>query len=187
MLYVIGGASRGGKTTAAKRLATEAEISYFSLDYLMMGIANGIPELGVYPTEGDLKTALRMWPIVDPLMTAMVENGIDYTIEGVQLVPRFVAEFERKHAGMVRSCFLGVAELDVEESAETMKRYSAQTENDGLAELDGSELIVELKRIKTDSIRIKEECAAYRLAYYESSADFHKAIDSAIAYLLRKS
>jgi hypothetical protein len=71
------GAARSGKTTTAIRFLKEAKIAYFSLDYLMMGIANGIPELGVHPTEGDFITGQRLWKVVDPLMTAMVENEID--------------------------------------------------------------------------------------------------------------
>lgn len=73
MLYIIGGASRSGKTTVAKRILEETKISYFSLDYLMMGIAEGAPELAVNPTEEDIKTAKRMWKIIDPLMRAMIE------------------------------------------------------------------------------------------------------------------
>ncbi|MEC1736353.1 hypothetical protein P9D87_05050 [Bacillus mojavensis] len=55
MLYLIGGSSRSGKTTTAKRMLAETKIPYFSLDYLMMGIANGVPEMDINPTDGDFK------------------------------------------------------------------------------------------------------------------------------------
>jgi 2-phosphoglycerate kinase len=184
MLYIIGGASRSGKTTSANRILKELEIPYFSLDYLMMGIANGIPEFGVYPTEGDFITGQRLWKIVNTLMTAMVENEIDYTIEGVQLVPSYVAQFEQRYAGKVKSCFIGLAEINVKNSVEEMKFHSSKTENDGLKDLNNVEIANEIERIKTDSIKIKEECEKYNLKYFESSFNFNKTIDSIVSYLM---
>jgi 2-phosphoglycerate kinase len=185
MLYLIGGASRSGKTTTAKKMMKEAGIPYFSLDYLMMGIANGVPELGVQPTEGDFLTGQRLWKIVEPLMTAMVENGIDYTVEGVQLLPAFVAQFQHKFAGDVRCCFIGQAELDVTAVVE-MKLHSSATENDGFKDLNPNEALAEMKRIQADSARYKEECEMNHLPYFESSSDFHRTLDQVVAYLINK-
>jgi hypothetical protein len=178
MLYIIGGASRSGKTTLANRVLKEAEIPYFSLDYLMMGIANGMPEFGVHPTEGDYITGQRLWKVVNPLMTAMVENKIDYTIEGVQLVPSYVSQFEQNYAVKVKSCFIGLAEINVMNSVEEMKFHSNKTENDGFKDLNNANIINEIERIKTDSIRIREECEKNNLMYFESSFNFNKTIDS---------
>ncbi|WP_282942281.1 adenylate kinase [Paenibacillus sp. RC67] len=185
MLYIIGGTSRSGKTTTAKRILKEAQIPYFSLDYLMMGIANGIPELGVQPTEGDLITGRRMWKVVLPLMTAMIENHIDYTIEGVQLLPNNIRELEQKFPCQIKSCFIGLAELDVEKSVEAMKYYSSQTENDGFIDLSYAETVTELERIKSDSLTIRKECGKYNLKYFESSVSFHHTIDEVVTYLMK--
>ncbi|MCC2527351.1 adenylate kinase [Bacillus halotolerans] len=184
MLYLIGGSSRSGKTTTAKRMLAETKIPYFSLDYLMMGIANGVPEMEVNPTDGDLKNGQRLWKIVNPLMTAMVENKIDYIIEGVQLIPSHVSKFEQHYLGNVKTCFIGIAEIDIENSVEKMKFHSSMTENDGLRNLDHLQIRLELERIKTDSTRIREECKKYNLQYFESSLNFNKTIETIIAYLI---
>ncbi|MGO0713955.1 adenylate kinase [Bacillus subtilis] len=183
MLYIIGGASRSGKTTVAKRILEETKISYFSLDYLMMGIAEGAPELAVNPTEEDIKTAKRMWKIIDPLMRAMIENKIDYVIEGVQLVPSYLSKFEQDYLGKVKLCFIGKAEIDVQNSIDEIKFYSSKTENDRFEDFNHRETVSELIRIKTDSIRIREECEKYNLRYFDSSFSFNKIIDSILFYL----
>ena len=102
MLYLIDGSSRSGKTTTAKRMLAETGIPYFSLDYLMMGIANGVPEMGINPTNGDFNNGQRLWKIINPLMTAMVENKIDYIIEGVQLIPSYISKFEQRYSGLLK-------------------------------------------------------------------------------------
>jgi hypothetical protein len=148
----------------------------------MMGIANGLPEFGVHPTEGDFITGQRMWKVVNPLMTAMVENKIDYTIEGVQLIPSYISQFEQRYSGEIKSCFIGMAEIDAK-SVEEMKFHSSKTENDGLKDLNHDKIVAELERIKTDSIRIKEECEKFNLKYFESSLNFSKTIASVLSYL----
>ncbi|MEC1752190.1 adenylate kinase [Bacillus mojavensis] len=183
MLYLIGGSSRSGKTTTAKRMLAETKIPYFSLDYLMMGIANGVPEMDINPTDGDFKNGQRLWKIINPLMTAMVENKIDYIIEGVQLIPSHVSQFEQYYLGNVKTCFIGIAEINIENNIDKMKFHSSMTENDGLRNLDHLQIKSELERIKTDSIRIKEECQKYNLQYFESSLNFNETIETIIAYL----
>ncbi|MCY8535307.1 ATP-binding protein [Bacillus vallismortis] len=186
MLYLIGGSSRSGKTTTAKRMLAQTKIPYFSLDYLMMGIAKGVPEMEVHPTDGDFKNGERLWNIIHPLMTAMVENKIDYIIEGVQFNPIHVAKFEQCYSGNVKACFIGIAEIDIEHNIDKIKFYSSMTENDGLRNLDHAQIKSELERMKTDSIRIKEECQKYNLQYFESSFHFNETIETIIDYFVYK-
>ena len=48
MLYLISGASRAGKTIIAKKSSTKKDLSYFSLDWLVMGFTKGIPAYGIH-------------------------------------------------------------------------------------------------------------------------------------------
>ena len=60
MLYLLGGASCAGKTTIAKHFLAEMGIPTFSLDYLMMGFARGLPALGVDPEDDEFAVGDRM-------------------------------------------------------------------------------------------------------------------------------
>ena len=53
MLYILSGTSRSGKTTVARRFLTRTGIPYMSVDAIMMGFTNGIPEYGIHD---------RLWP-----------------------------------------------------------------------------------------------------------------------------
>lgn len=48
MLFLVGGTSRSGKTLIARRLLAGKQIPYLSLDWLMMGFNDGIPEYGIH-------------------------------------------------------------------------------------------------------------------------------------------
>ncbi len=53
MIYIISGASRSGKTLIAEKMVKQYGIPYVSLDWLVMGFTNGIPEYGIHD---------KLWP-----------------------------------------------------------------------------------------------------------------------------
>jgi hypothetical protein len=77
-----------------------------------------------------------------------------------------------------------LADINVNDCLEDMKFHSSKTENDGFKDLNDTDTIKEIERIKTDSIRIREECKKYNLKYFESSYIFNKTIDSIVSYLM---
>ncbi len=64
MIYVLGGASRSGKTLLARRAVDEKRIPYFPLDALFGGLAGGAPQLGVTWNQAFIERGEKMWPIV---------------------------------------------------------------------------------------------------------------------------
>jgi hypothetical protein len=129
MLYLIGGAARTGKTTIARAFLAQTGIPYFSLDFLMMGFANGLPEYGVDSEADELLIAEQLWPVVRSMATAMVEDEIDYLIEGVQLHPRRVRELCEELGGDVRACFLGLAEADTSAKLQEIRRFGGEADD----------------------------------------------------------
>jgi 2-phosphoglycerate kinase len=92
MIYLLGGASRTGKTTIARAFLAETGIPFFSLDFLMMGFVNGLPEYGVDSEADEMLIAEQLGPVVRFMIAAMVEEEIDYLVEGVQIHPRYAKE-----------------------------------------------------------------------------------------------
>ncbi len=86
MLYLLGGAARTGKTTIAQAFLSKTGIPFFSLDFLMMGFANGLPEYGLDPEADELLVAEQLWPVVRAMLTAMVEEEIDYWSKGCSCI-----------------------------------------------------------------------------------------------------
>src|SRR5262245_29713424 len=112
MLFIIGGASRSGKSMIARRLLHESTIPYFSLDFLMMGVTHGLPELGLDPDEPSKTNAEKLWPLLRAILINILETGGDYLIEGDTILPKHVNELAEQFGGQLRACFIGYAEVD---------------------------------------------------------------------------
>ena len=192
MLYLLGGAARAGKSTIARRFLSETGIPYFCLDYLVMGFANGLPEHGVDPEDDERGGGRLLWPVVKPLATALVEDGIDYMIEGAQLLPEHAWVLteeltdqvltDQALTDQVRSCFVGFAEVDIGAKLREIRRFRG-TPDDWLREFDDGKAREEIERLKGFSRHVKLECSKYGLAYFEASTDVYTTAEAVVQYL----
>ncbi|MFZ5986770.1 MAG: adenylate kinase [Bacillota bacterium] len=182
MIYLLGGSARSGKTTIAKRFLNEMKVSYFSLDYLMMGIANGVPELKVNPISNAFLIGRQLWHIIDPMITAMVENGTTCLFEGNQLVPRYVKQLEERYGKEIRSCFLGFAESNPNDKLSEILNYKG-TENNWVENCSYEELAVESEKLIDFSKGVREECKKYGLTYFDVSSHYDEIVGEVVEYL----
>jgi hypothetical protein len=184
MVYLLGGAPRAGKTIIARRFLMRNRTPFFSLDYLMIALANGLPDLGIDPTSDELDQGERIWSVVEPLIAELVyahDYGVDYLIEGAQLVPRYVSKFADNFGKKVKICFVGFTETTVEEKINQFRKHGGNPEEWMKRDYDG--LVSETERLIAFSHRIKAECERRQLRFFESSTDLEKTIHEVLNYL----
>lgn len=183
MLYLLGGSPRVGKTTLSKKFTSETGIPSFGLDYLKMGLARGLPELGVNPNGGDLNIAKQIWPIVKGMAMTYIENNEEYLLEGTYLLPEYVAELQQMCGNQIRSCFIGYAEIDTAEKVRHIREYGEQNDEMDWSSDNEEEAKEKVEFLKKFSVYIKTECNKYGLTYFENATDHKKAIVDIIHFL----
>jgi hypothetical protein len=181
LLYLLGGAARAGKSTIAHQFLREMGTPFFCLDYLMMGFTNGLPDSGVDPEDDELQVGKLLWPVVKAMATAMLENGENYLLEGVQLNPHHVYDLSRQFPAQVRACFVGYADLAVTEKLRQLREFSGGT-NDWLSSYDDLQLSETILRLKALSAHIRSECAHYGLYYLETTTDLAQTVEQVVHY-----
>jgi hypothetical protein len=182
MLYLVGGASRSGKSQLAERMRSRRGVAWFPLDALKMGLFIGAPQLGVHPEQEELATADLMWPIVRGLVENLIFDGRDYLVEGVNLRPDTVAAFIDEAEAPVRACFLGYPRLDAAAKAALVARH-AGLPNDWLNRMGPAYVTTYLEQCRRLSERLQDDCARLGLAFFDTGADFAGALAAAEDYL----
>jgi hypothetical protein len=183
MIYLLGGASRTGKTTIARAFLAETGIPFFNPDFLMMGFVNGLPAYGVDSEADELRVAEQPGPVVRSMVAAMVEEEIDYLVEGVQNHPRCAGELQAELADYVRICFIGMAEADTRTKFQEIRRYGGGTD-DWMHHYPDERVLQEVERLKGLSLRLRDACAQYGLKYIEASNNLTSTIAAVIGYFL---
>lgn len=185
MLYIISGASRAGKTIIAKKIATQKGISYFSLDWLIMGFTNGLPDYGIHDKLFPDEIAEKAWCFLKAMLESMIWEEANYIIEGEAILPELVIELVKKHPGKLKICFVGYTDVKLEEKVKTIKDFSGK-EKDWLSDKSEDYIMDHVKNMIAHSLKIKKSCKENGIAYFDTADNFLEAMEGAIKYLSSK-
>ncbi len=184
MLYIISGASRSGKTTIAKRVANHKQIPYLSIDWLMMGFTNGIPEYGIHDKLFPDEIAERMWKFLKAMLESMIYVEEDCVIEGEAILPELIIQLQKKYPDKLTICFLGYTEVGIENKLAEIRKYG-NDENDWLAARPDDYINDHTKNMIDFSRKIESSCRKYGLPYFDTSDGLMDSLDRAMRYLVR--
>jgi hypothetical protein len=183
MLFLVSGASRSGKTLIARKLLADKQIPYLSLDWLMMGFNDGIPEYGIHHLLWPNEIAEKMWPFLLGLIDSMLVDGIDYVIEGEAMLPHLLADLVEKNPGEIKVVFVGYTEIDVKDKVALVKKHG-HGENDWLTNKSDEYIRDHIGNMIAYSKMLKDECERHGLSYFDTSEDFLRAIEAATNFLI---
>lgn len=181
MLYILGGASRSGKTLLARRAVAEKRIPYFPLDALVGGVIHGLPELGVAYNQPFIQRSENMWRINKPFLTFFPKEEGHFLIEGDLILPKQVNELILEGAE-VKSCFIGYPERTAQEKLAFIRMYH-QGETDWTRDISDQEMLPMIDEMIEYSNYLKEECGNYGIPYFDISHNFEKPREEAFKCL----
>jgi 2-phosphoglycerate kinase len=183
MLFLVSGTSRSGKTHIAKNILADKQIPYLSLDWLMMGFNDGIPEYGIHHLLWPNEIAEKMWPFLQGLIDCMLVDGMDYVIEGEAMLPQLAAQLVEKNPDKIKVVFVGYAEIGLEKKVALVKEHG-KSENDWLTNESDEHIADHIQNMIAYSKMIKSGCEQHGLPYFDTSADFLGTIDAATDFLV---
>lgn len=184
MLYLIGGASRSGKSTIARRMLTEKQVSYFPVDAYISSIED-VETFGIkYGMDFEEKSE-KLWPLLDSLCDHLYELEDSYLIEGDGLLPYRVHEFmQTRNQVHMRVCFVGYCTINPEEKLKLI-RANSNHKDDWTRDQSDEKVLSSIESIITFSKYLREECEKYNIKFFDSSDDFLKTQDEIMAFLTK--
>ena len=183
MLFLVTGASRSGKTLIARKVLADKQLPYLSLDWLMMGFNDGIPEYGIHHLLWPNEIAEKMRPFLLGMIDSMFVDGMDYLIEGEAMLPQSVAGLVEKYPGKIRAVFLGYTEISATDKVALVKKHGGG-ENDWLTNKSDDYIRDHVENMIAYSKMIRAGCEEHELPYFDTSADFLGTMDAAIDFLV---
>ena len=182
MLYILSGTSRSGKTIVAKEFLKRTGIPYMSVDAIMMGFTNGIPEYGIHDRLWPDEIAKKMWSFYKAMCENMIWSQTNYDLEGEAFLPKLVCELLESHPDKVKAAFMGYAEVDLAKKIKEVKDHSSGI-GDWLIDEPEDYIASHIKNMIDYSAMIKSECYQHQLPYFDTSNDFNDSIERVLNYL----
>ncbi|MBT3342635.1 MAG: hypothetical protein HN712_08100 [Gemmatimonadetes bacterium] len=178
MIYLLGGAPRAGKTTAAHRFVDRTGVSCSSIDFLKMGLVRGMPDYGI-DLYDDPATAVKLWPILRGMIHTYAEEEESILIEGYYLLPAYAAELHRDLADRIRSCFIGFCEMDTMRKVRELREHAPGDWSSG----DDEDAVEMAEHLKSVSREIRADCTRLGLRYFDNVESHDRTLDEVVAYL----
>ena len=176
MLYILSGTSRSGKTLVAREFLKKTGIPYMSVDAIMMGFTNGIPDYGIHDRLWPNEIAEKMWPFFKAMCDNMIWQEVDYLLEGEAFLPHLLCELLDGNTDRVQVAFMGYADADLQEKVKEVKRHSSGV-GDWLIDEPNDYIESHIKNMIDYSAMIKAECVKCRMPYFDMSDNFERSID----------
>lgn len=181
MLYLIGGASRSGKSTLALKLLRAKQIPYFSLDLLEQAFRG----LQLVPV-GTPETAQQAEVMVQRHMRYIIDHALGghtpYLFEGIQLTPEYLRVILDLHPDRVRGCILGFPHINIDEKLEAVRDYPSES-NDWLRSETEALQRDHLTRQKVLSEMMQEQCAQEGVSFIDTGENFNEGVETAFDIL----
>ena len=183
MLYLVAGTSRSGKTMIAKKILDLQTIPYLSLDWIVMGFTNGMPQCGIHDKLFPDEIATKLNQFLEAMCENMLWTDVDYVIEGEAVLPESARAMLDKYPENVRVCFVGYPNANVLEKVSDVKTYS-EGERDWLTNESDDTIHRHIENMVQYSRKIQTQCAQHNVRYFDTSTDFLQTIDQVTQYLL---
>ncbi len=184
MVYILGGASRSGKSIIARRLVIEQNIPFFCTDFLVTSLS-GINTVNIQHDTPFIEKADKLWPLVKPMLNHLVKEEPQYLIEGDGILPKNVFEFQKDHNHNIRVCFVGFSEIEPSEKLHQIREMGGNMD-DWTKRFSDAELIKYVEKMIVYSKYLKKECEKFNVRYFDSSKNFDKYVDEVYSYIVNK-
>jgi hypothetical protein len=181
MLYIIGGASRSGKTLLSRRFVSEKQIPYFPLDALFGALAHGAPEFKVKYESSFIERSEKLWKLSEHLFNFFAEEEKDYLMEGDTILPSQIHKLITEGKS-IKSCFLGYPTMTAEEKLAFVRNYH-QGERDWTKNYSDEEMLLMINEMVEFSKVLQKQCEEYGIAFFDISHDFESAHNEVFDYL----
>lgn len=171
MVYIISGTSRAGKTLTAKNVSKELNIHYLSIDWLVMGFGNCIPDYGIHHMLMPDVIARRIWSFLKAMIEGILLNNEECVIDGEALLPELVKELIDKYPNDIKVCFLGYTNTSLSEKVKKVKQY-ASSNQDWISDKSEEYIADHIQNMLPHSKMIKKSCKLNHVKYFDTSKGF---------------
>ena len=178
MVILLSGNSCTGKTLISQKLLEKYKISYFSIDYLKMGLYRGDKNCGFTPLDSNQMIGEKLWPILKGMIETYIENKQSIIIEGCYLLPHYVKELKKDYPDEILSIFLVFSNEYIKENFETKilkHRHVAETRKYP-EERPITQFIIEHEELR-------KKCKENGLDYFEIHNNYQKEIEKVYDFI----
>lgn len=167
MIYILTGIAKAGKTLIANEIIKRKNIPLFSTDYIMMMLHRGNPDLDLDVDATDPIVSDKLEPYIHGLLKTIIENKVDYLLEGVHFNPEFASRLLKEFPDDIRILYLGYKDVSSKQKEKELLQYQSHVENPWFLTFKGVDFTNLVMYLIGESKRVFLLCEEYGLTYID--------------------
>lgn len=172
MILVIGGAPRCGKTTIARRLALEKNISHLPLDALVHAFERARPDLGIgHLGSDDWSVCGEIEPILLEQLRWMHAQEMSVIVDAYHLRPQALVSLRDEIP--LRAVFMGYPRDSVKKRLEIIRRNEKPL--DWTRNFDDASMRLYVERFVQASSLFENWCTETNFDFFDVTRDWESA------------
>lgn len=176
--YLIYGASRSGKSTLAKCICLNSNLSYISMDKMVSALSRTFPELNINHHTRSLETLINFEKFLFSYLKSITrytnkKNNILYVVEGSYTdLENFISQEFCKNFEIIVLVQEGISKKNL---FDNIRKFD--TLEDWTSGLSDNELLNYCENILNESARIQKICKKHEIAYYNTAFNRDEVIN----------
>jgi hypothetical protein len=184
---IIGGVSRSGKSILSRKLSESLKLNVLPVDALVVSLTAGFPQLGINWNE-HRQSKERIAPFLRVLICKLAfRSGFSYAFEGDHLTPDLLHDLGPDYP-ILQGCvpvFLGSQAANQGQKLRALREYS-KTNLCYTKHMSDEQVSGLISDLAGESKRLEARCKELGFPYFDTSTDFHAAIDAACVYVSKQ-
>jgi len=188
--FILGGASRSGKSSASRGLRQKCDLNWYPIDPMIVAFESVYPQLGItHARVSDEEIATKLgpffWKLLDDLGLYYKRNGYGsvaqtrgYLVDTCYVLP---AEAASHNEGDLTVAFFGYPRLDAETKFSQIRAF--ETPDDWTRQMSDHNLMEHVRRWIEDSKFYERECARHQVPFFDTSFNFQVVVNDALLWL----
>ena len=188
--FILGGASRSGKSSVSRALREKLELNWYPIDPIINSFEAVYPQAGITHTrasdeEISLKFSPFLWKLLKDLGEYYERSGYGpvaktggYLVDTCYILPSDTAAQAGSH---VKTAFFGYPRISAEKKFSQIREHEA--EDDWTKPMTDSSLMEHVIRWVNDSKFYERECARHKLKFFDTSFEFDAVVNDELVWL----
>lgn len=178
---IIAGSSRSGKSTLAKRIARNLQMSYLPMDSIVSTLETLYPQVGIAHRDDNRDMSGQIARFLQEWIQHLAYEEIPYVLDLYQVYPADLKTLDPTGSHAV--AYLGYASLSPEEKLPDIRQYARPI--DWTNQVDDQEMTRILDLFIQEGRRMRQQCVEENIAYFDTGAKFHETLDAAYDYIVQ--
>ena len=178
---IIVGASRSGKTTLAKQLTKELNISHYPFDAFVSTLEELYPENGIKHEDDNKEMSTKLARLLQVFIKHMNYEDMNYLIDLYNIYPKDLQPILDDNMVVV---YLGYPHVDPHQKLEDIKKYARS--KDWTNDVSDEEMLEIVKLFIKENKAMYEQCIELDIPFFDTATNFQKQLNKVLTYIVNK-